>query len=246
MKNKFEKFLLTFFLVFSSFVLYYFHFLIFKDIKHIFIYLIGDIAFLPIYILLVSLVFNKLLELREKKNTFRKLNMIIGVFFSEFGKELVKSLSERDNNFSQIKDLFNDKINFETKNFKTTLLKIKKYQGSLTINSDDLTYLKDILTNNEEILLNIIKTPVLLEHELFSELLMATFHLEEELKYRKKLNNLGKEDKAHIVLDINRVYSLILLQFAIYIEHLKNHYPYLYSFTLRTNPFDSNAKVEID
>jgi len=29
-------------------------------------------------------------------------------------------------------------------------------------------------------------------------------------------------------------------------DHLKNQYPYLYSLAVRTNPFDSGAKAEIE
>ena len=46
---------------------YFIHFLIFRDAHHIFIYLLGDIAFLPLEVLLVVLIIERLLARREKK-----------------------------------------------------------------------------------------------------------------------------------------------------------------------------------
>lgn len=49
-----------------SILVYYVHYLIFRDVHHIFLYLIGDIAFVFIQVLLVTLILQKLLEEREK------------------------------------------------------------------------------------------------------------------------------------------------------------------------------------
>jgi hypothetical protein len=42
-------------LVALSTLFYFIHFLIFRDAHHIFIYMVGDIAFVPVEVLLVSL-----------------------------------------------------------------------------------------------------------------------------------------------------------------------------------------------
>ncbi len=41
--------------------------------------------------------------------------------------------------------------------------------------------------------------------------------------------------------DINRVYSSLVHQWLDYMKYLKPHYPYLFSFTMRANPFDREA-----
>jgi len=69
---------------------YYIHYLIFRDVYHIFIYLIGDIAFVFLEVLLVTFVIHQLLHHREKRIMLNKLNMIIGVFFSEVGSDLLR------------------------------------------------------------------------------------------------------------------------------------------------------------
>ena len=89
-------------LVFLSAILYYIHFLIFRDPVHIFKYLLGDIAFLPIEVLLVTVIIHQLLDVREKQNRMDKLNMVIGVFFSEVGTALLTYLSGFDPNLDHI------------------------------------------------------------------------------------------------------------------------------------------------
>jgi hypothetical protein len=43
-------------LVALSTLFYFIHFLIFRDAHHIFIYMVGDIAFVPVEVLLVTLI----------------------------------------------------------------------------------------------------------------------------------------------------------------------------------------------
>ena len=53
--------------------------------------------------LLVTLVLNELLAEREKRNRLRKLNMIIGAFFSEMGTSLLAFLSNVDPRLGDIR-----------------------------------------------------------------------------------------------------------------------------------------------
>lgn len=77
-------------LVSLSAIFYFLHYLIFGDVRHIFLYLIGDIAFLFIDVMIVTLVLNRLLVYREKQSVVKKLNVVINTFFSEVGVDLLK------------------------------------------------------------------------------------------------------------------------------------------------------------
>ena len=107
-----------------SAALYFVHYLIFRDAHHIFIYLLGDIAFVFIEVLLVSLILHHLLNEGDKKSHLKKLNMVIETFFSEFGKHLLVYLSNFDKNLSQIHDLIIDKGNCEL-DFKSAFKALK-------------------------------------------------------------------------------------------------------------------------
>ena len=97
MKRLFDwKVVLGIMLVVLSAAVYYIHFLIFRDAHHIFIYLVGDIAFVFLEVLLVTMIIHGLLVHREKQSILKKLNMVIGAFFSETGTELLKKCSAFD------------------------------------------------------------------------------------------------------------------------------------------------------
>ncbi len=68
MKKLNWKISLGFFLIVLSGLLYSLHYVVFHDVHHIFIYLIGDIAFVPIEVLFVTLILHRVLTEREKKN----------------------------------------------------------------------------------------------------------------------------------------------------------------------------------
>jgi len=67
-------------LITLSAALYFVHFSIFHDSHHISIYLMGDIAFVPLEVLLVTLIIHTMLEKRTKRILLQKMNMLIGAF----------------------------------------------------------------------------------------------------------------------------------------------------------------------
>jgi len=84
-----------------------------------------------------------------------------------------------------------------------------------------------------------------LEHESFTELLRAVFHLREELLSRRDLIQLPDSDYAHLALDIRRAYTFLVHQWLDYMKYLKKNYPYLFSLSMRTNPFDPGASAVV-
>ena len=90
-------------LVVSSALAYFVHYLLFRDTRHIFLYLIGDLAFLPVQVLFVTLIVDRLLNKREKTALLKKLNMVIGIFFNELGTPLLHSLASFDRGIGGIR-----------------------------------------------------------------------------------------------------------------------------------------------
>jgi hypothetical protein len=123
--------------------------------------------------------------------------------------------------------------------------KIEKYEPNLCPGISDLNELKRFLKEHRGLLLNLLANPNLLEHEAFTDLLWAVFHLAEELAARKDFAVSSKQDHEHIIIDMNRAYRLILREWLSYMKHLKDNYPYLFSFAMRTNPFDASSSVEV-
>jgi len=80
-----------------------------------------------------------------------------------------------------------------------------------------------------------------MEHESFTDLLHAVFHLTEELAYRRDVTQSSHADNEHLTGDIVRVYSLLIDKWLDYMKYLQDNYPYLFSLASRTNPFDTQA-----
>jgi hypothetical protein len=92
-------------------------------------------------------------------------------------------------------------------------------------------------------MVRLLENPLLLEHESFTDLLWAVFHLTEELDSRDSLEGLPGIDMEHLAGDAARAYERLTGQWLSYMEHLKKAYPYLFSLALRLNPFDPEASV---
>lgn len=228
-----------------SAVVYYIHYLIFRDLHHILLYLIGDIAFVFIQVLPVTLVLEEFLQYREKKAMLNKLNMVIGAFFSEVGTELLKTFATFDKDSYKITQKLVINNDWSDKEFLKVLNSVKAHQYDIDSKRGNLESLKDFLKEKRRFLLGLLENPNLLEHESFTNLLWAVFHLTEELTQRVRLKELPDADYKHLAGDMGRVYNLLIMEWVQYMEHLKNKYPYLFSLAMRTNPFDAAASVEI-
>jgi len=90
-----------------------------------------------------------------------------------------------------------------------------------------------------------LENPNLLEHESFTELLRAVFHLAEELANRNDVWQLPMSDKEHLAGDIKRAYVLLVAEWLDYMKYLKDNYPYLFALAMRTNPFDQEASAVV-
>lgn len=232
-------------LIVSSALLYFLHFLIFKDAHHIFIYLLGDIAFIPIEVLIVTLIIRRLLIEREKQQILEKMNMVIGAFFSEVGSQLLEYLIGFDSNLDKIKNTLIVEKEWVNKDFLIAKRNFKNHNYVIDRKKGDLGKLFIFLKERRTFLLRLLENPVLLEHQNFSNLLWAVFHFTDELIHRKDIKNLPDSDYEHLSGDMKRVYVFLIEEWLDYMKHLQKKYPYLFSLALRTNPFDSNANIVV-
>ncbi|WP_146201153.1 hypothetical protein [Methanospirillum lacunae] len=208
-------------------------------------YIFNSAGFLFINVLFVTLVINGLLARRAKNERLEKLNIVIGIFFTEVGNELLKRIVPADKNASNFGKSFilNGK---EVPDGHSMIRAAESHHFELNSEVIDLKEMHDFLQENRNFLLRLMENPVMLEHQSFTSLLMAAFHLTAELGYRKNLSNLTVSDRAHLTGDINRVYQALTKEWISYMEYLSLHYPYLYSLAVRTNPYDMNAIVEVE
>lgn len=228
-------------LIIFSAIVYWLHYAIFRDSHHIFIYMVGDIAFVFIEVLMVTLVIHRLLSEKEKRNRLEKLNVVMGAFMSELGKPLLVRFSDSDPNLSDLKNNLIVTGNWTLDQFLKVEKRLKEYNYEIDIRIIDLPDLRTLLMDKKEFLLRLLENPNLMEHESFTDLIQAVFHLTEELDCRTDLNMCPESDFKHLAVDIKRVYGLLVYRWLDYMRHLKYNYPHLFSLAMRTNPFDETA-----
>ncbi len=221
-------------------IVYFIHYLIFRDVHHIFIYMIGDLAFLPLEVFIVVLVIERILNRREKQAMLQKLNMVIGAFFSEIGNHLLSDLLRYFDNRSEISNNLNINDSWTKKDYKKSADFASHLKIDLDCRNIDLNKLKGYLSQKRVFLLTLLENPNLLEHDRFTLLLWAVTHVDEELEARPSLIDLPESDLEHIAGDIIRLYDHLASEWIDYIEHLKSNYPFLHSLVLRTHPFQEH------
>ena len=204
------RIVMGFVLIVLSALVYCIHYLIFRDPHHIFMYLVGDIAFVFIEVLLVTMIIDQLLHAREKQTLLFKLNMIIGLFFTEAGRELIARLSTF---YPDVEKIRNDLIvtdRWSREDFTNLEQRLETIDYRMDSQRGDLEGLRSFLVEKRDFLLRLLENPNLLEHEEFTDLLWGIVHLAEELMFRKDLAALPKTDYSHLSVDMRRAFTRLV------------------------------------
>ncbi len=233
-------------LILLSAMIYFMHYAIFHDPRHVFIYMVGDLAFLPLEVLLVTVILNELLTRRDKRIVMEKMNMVIGVFFSDMGTSLLRLLYCLDTAGEEKREVCVLAGSWGEDDFQRAGDEVPAACFTINAHVCDLEGLREFLVGKREFMLRLIENPMLLEHESFTDLLWAVFHLTEELASRGGLSDLPDSDYAHLSGDMERAYGLLVGEWIHYLRHLKSEYPYLFSLAVRMNPFDPDASAVVD
>jgi len=184
-----------------------------------------------------------MIDIRERTQRIEKLNMLIGVFYSEVGTKLLKKFSPKDPGIQEIRSALLVSNNWSDEDFKTAHAKLNAHSYRLDSREFSLEELHTFLSDHKGFLLVLLENPQLFEHDRFTDLLHAVFHLAEELVSRERLVNLPETDYSHLSVDLTRVYSQLVIEWLTYMHYQKKKYPYLFSLAMRTNPFDEHASA---
>ncbi|MDF2613691.1 MAG: hypothetical protein K0S71_1477 [Clostridia bacterium] len=220
--------LVSLILICLSVILFAVHFAVFGQLENTLYYSLMSLCFIPVNVLAVTLVFENLLAYQAKQERLSKLNMLVGVFFSELGFHLLDLIVQGD-------DVIKERIT-DFSDLKTVKMIIKSHSHLLEMTKIDYDALKELMVHKGSILVTLISNESILEHEVFSDLLMSTIHLRDEILFRQN-KTYTEEDYVHIAGDISRVYKALTTQWIDYLVHLKCFYPYLYKSALEASPF---------
>ena len=206
------------------------------------IIIIGGVGtFLGVVASITDLFVNR----REEKIRQQKVDMVTGLFFSEMGNELLKHLIGFDPEIETLYQNLQISEKWQHEDFNKALCLLKKHRLSINSYKGDIPALLKCLQSRADLLLRLIENPIIQEHEDFTELLRALFHLRDELSNRDNLSELLDSDRKHLEGDISRVYKLLIFEWLRYIRYIKKNYGYLFSLAIRVNPFDPEATAVV-
>lgn len=218
-------------------IFYMIHYAIFHNLDDITHTFFGNLGFVFIQAIIVMLVMEKVINEKERRERLEKTNMVIGVFFNEAGEDLLALFSSSDSGIEGIRDELKVSVRWTDKELDALAAKLRGHSFGVDISKVDLDGLHEFMNGKREFLLRLLENPILLEHESFTDLLYAVFHLADELHHRKKAGMLSGDDLEHIAGDIKRAYSNLAGGWAGYMLYLKKNYPYLFALAMRKNPF---------
>ena len=113
--------------------------------------------------------------------------MVIGTFFSTAGTDLLTYFSDHDPGMQDLRKDLRISESWKEADFKRVSTTLEGYTCTVTIGEINLADLKNFLTLKEDFMVRLLENPMLIEHESFTELLQAVFHLTAELRTGKTL-----------------------------------------------------------
>lgn len=217
--------------------------LLFHDMHESGFLFFQDLMFLPLHILLVTFILDRILQSREKREKLEQINIVIGAFFTETGTESIRLMSSYISDLEKLKKLLDMNPEWTKKDFENAAQAVKAMHFKVNDKSLSLEKLKTTLSQEKAYLLQMFSNPNLLEHNTFTDMLWALYHVTDELDNRNDLSVLPETDVEHLSNDIVRVFGLLVYEWIHYMMYLKKRYPYLWSLAVRKNPFADNKII---
>ncbi len=186
------------------------------------------------------------LSRREHESRMQKLNMVIGLFFSELGTSLLTVCSDADPEREKLDEALPDRREWEAEDFAKAKKQLQACEFQIDPDRIDLEELHHVLRGQRHFVVQLLENPAVMEHENFTEVLWAVFHLVDELEAREDVSDLISFDRAHIIGDVQRVYRRLGMQWLRYMRHMQQRYPYLFARAVRRNPFVVNKSSVLE
>jgi len=134
--KKLHSKVLVIFLAVFSILIYYCQFTIFHRPDETLFYLLQDMAFLPISVLLVTLGMNTVLTRREHQAKLNRVSVVINEFYAETGIELIQAFRGSIVNLSEITDKLALQAEWRDQDFKRLILYLNQYAPKADVQPD--------------------------------------------------------------------------------------------------------------
>lgn len=226
-KNNISNIIIIGILPIVSVLIYGIQFIMFHQANDTIFYFFQDLAFVPIQVVFVTIIINRFMNMIEARKKVKKINVIISTFFVEAGTSIMRAMSEFNRNNEEFCEIIL-KDEFTKKNSILIKKRVKEFRFDIYADPQKLEKLALKLNQYREFTLNMLGNDNLLEHDSFTDMLWAVFHVVDELQVRKNFDNLEKSEIEHLSFDIFRAYSAMVSEWINYMSYLYAEYPFLY------------------
>ena len=229
-----------------SAVLYIIQYLFFHNPADTGFYFLQDLAFVPISVLLVTLGLNTVLVYRQRQQMLEKISIVINEFFAEAGHDLVRGLRGFIVDLPGVASRLQPTGRWQDADFNAAINSLEREPVKIAVATGELPDLAAMLNEKKTQILRLFENPSLLEHDRFTDMLWAVYHVHDELRSREGFDQLPSSDVIHLAGDIQRAAQLLLIEWLESMRQLKTRYPYLYSLAVRKCPLGFSDVVVHD
>lgn len=237
--NKKSKFKRVSSLVAMTVIFYVLYYLVFHNFKEIYSNMIQMVVQAPFDMLVTGCLFNYILNRKEEKEEEKKLNMLIDIFYSEIGNDILDIMVKSDGCIDEVREFTLIKRDWEEEEFEILFEKLDNFKYCADVDKVDLEKLKLKLEEATPLILDLLTNPSIQKNDEFNEIILSIFHLKSELDDRYDEINMEEYEKEHIKKDMDNMYRLVAKKWVVYMYHLKEFCPPLFVKALIKSPFDN-------
>ena len=214
----------------TSALLYAIHYLIFRDLHHLAIFGLHELAFVPLEVILVTLGLDKLVEKTHREEARSKVSIIETLYFNESGGTMLRYLTSFDPDAARLRELLQVTENWRSSDFRQAIRQLKSYPFLLDLDRIDFFGLHYHLSS-------MLENPALTQSEAFTEMIMKIYLLWEELDGRTNLYQLPEKDRNYLAELLHEIYRELTEYWLDNVYNHSIHNRFRLHRAIESNPF---------
>lgn len=220
-----------------SALLYAIHYLIFRDLHHLAIFGLHELAFVPLEVILVTLGLDQLVEKTHREEARSKVSIIETLYFNESGSTMLRYLTSFDPDAARLRELLQVTQDWRSSDFRQAIRQLKSYPFLLDLDRIDFFGLHYHLSQRHEYYRSMLENPALTQSEAFTEMIMKIYLLWEELDGRTNLYQLPEKDRSYLAELLHEIYRELTEYWLDNVYNHSIHNRFRLHRAIESNPF---------
>ena len=221
----------------ASALLYAIHYLIFRDLHHLAIFGLHELAFVPLEVILVTLGLDQLVEKTHREEARSKVSIIETLYFNESGSTMLRYLTSFDPDAARLRELLQVTQDWRSSDFRQAIRQLKSYPFLLDLERIDFFGLHYHLSQRHEYYRSMLENPALTQSEAFTEMIMKIYLLWEELDGRTNLYQLPEKDRNYLAELLHEIYRELTEYWLDNVYNHSIHNRFRLHRAIESNPF---------